>query len=187
MISICLKPVWSDQEWLDGRSFIDPNILPWKGGAGPNLAGTEYLSKWNWSGLESIPMSDEKKIIVCMSPFNPREYSQVGSTVRLIFTGSHQRKFENRRPAFKCSLNPDYVARIIGEQNSNLYTHLIPTTTTTTTTTSITTTTRTSKTTTTTNESISTTRSTVMETERFETTNQLETIKPNIFQNFFQS
>lgn len=74
------KPVWSDQEWLDGRSFIDPNILPWKGGAGPNLAGTEYWSKWNWSGLESIPISDDKKIIVCMSPFNPREYSQAGST-----------------------------------------------------------------------------------------------------------
>ena len=108
----------------------------------------------------------------------------------------HQRKPENRRPAFKCSLSPDYVARTIGEQNHNLYAHLIPTTTTTTTTTSTTTTATTTKTTTTTTtststtatESESTTRPTVMETERFfETTNQQETIKPNIFQNFFQS
>ena len=107
----------------------------------------------------------------------------------------HQRKPENRRPAFKCSLSPDYLARTIGEQNHNLYAHLIPTTTITTTTTSTTTTTTTTKTTTTTTtststtltESESTTRSTVMETDRFETTSQLETIKPNIFRNFFQS
>merc|ERR1719197_2050012 len=107
--------------------MVDHLLIPmnWKGESGPHFSGTEYWSKWKWSGLESVPVSNKKKTIVCMSPIESREYSQ-------------------------CSMDRDHVAKMIGEENQDLYAHLFPTTTTTTTTTTTSTTTTTTHTTTTT-------------------------------------
>ena len=75
---------------------VDSDQLPWKGGLGPAFSGTQYWSKWKWSGLESINMSDSKKTVVCMSPISPIEYSQVRSTKeQKSIDHNHQvRKFE---------------------------------------------------------------------------------------------
>ena len=59
--------------------IVDSDELPWKGGSGPAFSGTQYWSKWKWSGLESITMSGNKKTVVCMSPISPIEYSQARS------------------------------------------------------------------------------------------------------------
>jgi len=137
----------SDQKWLDGRSLmvVDSDQLPWKGGLGPAFSGTQYWSKWKWSGLESITMSGNKKTVVCMSPISPIEYSQ-------------------------CSMDPNSVAEMIGEENQDLYAHLFPTTVPSTTTT----------TTSTVSESTTKSKIDILEMEIFgidllETTNQSET------------
>ena len=67
---------------MDGRSLtiVDADELPWKGGSGPAFSGTQYRSKWKWSGLESITISDSKKTVVCMSPISSIEHSQARFT-----------------------------------------------------------------------------------------------------------
>ena len=78
-------------------------------------------------------------------------------------------------------MNPDHVAKMIGEANQDLYAHLFPTTTTTTTTTSTSTTTtatttETTTTTSTTTPTASTMKSTILESARLDTTYQPETM-----------
>ena len=54
---------------------------------------------WNWSGLESISISDLKKNIVCMTPYQDHDFPE-------------------------CSNNPYYIMTKIGEQNAENYKNL---------------------------------------------------------------
>ena len=54
---------------------------------------------WNWSGLESISISDLKKNIVCMTPYQVHDFPE-------------------------CTYNPDYIMNKIGEQNAINYKNL---------------------------------------------------------------
>ena len=63
-----------EKQWLDGLTTVNPDELPWKDS--PQFTGTEYWSMWNWSGLESVPISDSKKNIVCMTPFQDHDFPE---------------------------------------------------------------------------------------------------------------
>ena len=73
-----LKYFDREKQWLDGLTTVDPDELPWKNS--DQYSDREYQSRWkywtmwNWSGLESIPISNIKKNIVCMTPYQDHDF-----------------------------------------------------------------------------------------------------------------
>ena len=86
-----------EKQWLDGLTTVDPDELPWR--SSPQFTGTEYWSMWNWSGLESIPISDLKKNIVCMTPYQDHDFPE-------------------------CTYNRYSIMKKIGETNAENYKNL---------------------------------------------------------------
>ena len=73
--------------------------MPWKDSLGPKFTGYEFWSVWNWSGLESIKLPENRKNVVCMSPYDQRNYPE-------------------------CSLDPYTLLEDIGQENGDQYKHL---------------------------------------------------------------
>ena len=98
-----LKYFDREKQWLDGLTTVDPDELPWKNS--DQYSDREYQSRWkywtmwNWSGLESIPISNIKKNIVCMTPYQNHDFPE-------------------------CSYDRYDIMNMIGEKNAEQYKNL---------------------------------------------------------------